>query len=419
MHGLFIVTVFGLAVTGIVLMEKERVFYAINTFCSTVIGVALVMATTYSRFNKAEHSLIVVMPLVTHRVEGKRFRLWTLAYHSLGITVLLLFYVVLLFVGTHFIFGRVLQNLDSTKGIFLAMVLFSVVLVLVGLCYFGRIRGVRRFKVYCLYHCLQLLSQPLDFHVREKIRRVVQNYNLPTKRTTNRPLNLTVNDISELVVFIFDDMTQDERRSQAVEWILDCQQDGGFGVWPGSTARLQSTYQALLILQDLNVLDRCRRDSHIQWIKERQQPDGSFEGPWSRLPAWENTFYAARSLDVLGASMSVTDLQACRDWCSHNLVDEGVRKNRADIVYYCFGTLNCLGETNVSTLELVSDWLLAKIDELLLTNVSLDYENVHFAVMTYHLLKMQSATIPDKSHMDLLIQRIHAALDAELLDVSA
>ena len=79
----------------------------------------------------------------------------------------------------------------------------------------------------------------------------------------------------------------------------------------------------------------------------------------------------------------------------------------------------CLGEVAVGTLEIVSNCLLSKIDELLLTNVSLDYENVHFAAMMYRLLSMRDAVIPDSGRMELLTQRIQAALGAELSDVHA
>jgi hypothetical protein len=60
---------------------------------------------------------------------------------------------------------------------------------------------------------------------------------------------------------------------------------------------------------------------------------------------------------------------------------------------------------------------LSKIDGLLLTNVALDYENVHFAAMIYRLLNVRAATIPEKDQMNLLIQRIQTALDAELTDI--
>ena len=417
--GMFIAAVFGLVVIGGVFLRRGMVFYATDVICSTVIGAALITATIRARFSEAEQYIVITMPFVTRRIEGLRFRLWTWILHSFGITALLFLYVSLLFVGIQVVFGTVLRGLDSTAGILLTCAVCCAVLVLLECGIPGRISEAQRRKVCSLCHCLRLLSEPLDSRVSEKIRRVIQSYDLPTERTGTRLLNLVVNDIGQLSVFISEDSTQNERLSLVVEWILECQVDGGFGVWPGSAARLRSTYQALSLLRDSNALDRCRRDSHIQWIKQCQRSDGFFEGPWSRLPAWENTFYAVKSLDVLGASMDLVYAQACLDWCHHNLVHEGVEKDRVDIVFYCCGTLGCLGKISGNILELVSQYLISRTNELLLTNVSLDYENVHFSVMLYQLLKAQVAEIPDMSRMRLLIHGIQNALVAELHDISA
>ena len=59
--------------------------------------------------------------------------------------------------------------------------------------------------------------------------------------------------------------------------------------------------------------------------------------------------------------------------------------------------------------------IVSKIEELLLTNISLDYENIHFTIMTYDLfdghLNVSSESV------NLLTERIQMALNAELADI--
>ena len=417
MLGIFIVVMFCLILIGGVLLTKGMVFCADNTICSTMIGAALILPVAYSRFSETEQYSIVIVPFATHRVEGKWFKpAWAL--HSFYITGLFFLFTSLMFVGVHLTFGHLLRDLGSTAGIFGSGIICCIVLILVERRSPNRIREAKRRKIYPLWHCLKLLLEPLNSQAHEKLRKVAESYDLRRIGAKNlHTLNLTVNDVNELVVLISNDPTQDDKRAQALEWLLACETDGGFGIWPGSAARLQSTCQALSILQDLNELDRCQRDSHVQWIKERQQSNGSFKGPWSKRPAWESTFYAVKSLDILKSALDPSKAQTCRDWCSDVLINEGTKKNRPDVVHYCFGVLDCLGEINANILEPVSNWLLFKIDELLLTNVALDYENVHFAVMTYHLLGMQNAMISKEDNMTLLAQRIQISLEAELLDI--
>ncbi len=416
--GLFIVVVSCLVLVSGVLIKEGMVFYGINIACSTLIGLALIVQTEPSRFSENEQYLILALPFVTHRVEGKWFNLATWTLHSFYITFVFILFTFLTFVGIDLVLGKLLREIDSTAGLFLVLILGFVIIVLLECRSPKRIREAKRLKIYRFCHCLKLLSEPLDSQAGEKIRKVAESYDPHIKSIKTRILNLTVNDVRELVVLISDDPTQDDKRAQVVEWILDCQTDGGFGIWPGSTARLHSTYQALSILQDLDELDQCKRDSHIQWIRERQQSNGSFKGPWSKRPSWENTFYAVKSLNMLESSLSLPNVQICQDWCNDILIDEGIKENRPDVVYHCFGALDCLGEINADILELVSNWLFSKIDELLLTNVALDYENVHFAAMIYRLLNVRAATIPKKDQMNLLIQRIQTALDAELTDIA-
>jgi len=99
------------------------------------------------------------------------------------------------------------------------------------------------------------------------------------------------------------------------------------------------------------------------------------------------------------------------------LVEKGIKENRPDVLYYCFGALTALGEVEDKISKLVSDWIFPQIEELLLTNISLNYENVHFSVMVYHILNTTGKT--PSAQLNLLTERINIALMAELANIHA
>ena len=166
------------------------------------------------------------------------------------------------------------------------------------------------------------------------------------------------------------------------------------------------------ILKDHDLLTECDAGMHISWIKTLQRPDGFFRGPWSKRPVWEDTFHAVKSLDMLGTSLHDEQARHCRKSCSQILVQNGLAKDAAGVVYHCLGTLEALSEIAEDIHKSVSDWVSAKIEQLLLTNIALNYEEVHFVLMTYRLIS-EHVNISSNS-LDLLAERLQTALDAEL-----
>jgi len=259
------------------------------------------------------------------------------------------------------------------------------------------------------------LSKSLDTQLRKKINRIAVAYSFEKLSSFRKKHNLTINDAYEYISLVSDDGFEENLINQTLSWVLKCQRQAGFGLWPASSPRLYSTYQAISILKDLGLLDKCDANTHISWIKTLQQPDGTFKGPWSKREVWEDTFYAVRSLNMLGSSLDPEKSHFCRTWCSDVLANKGIKENRPDIIYHCFGTLTALGTVDDRVLRLVPDWFSSAIDELLLTNISLNYENTHFSVMVYDLLNTYSkVSFPQ---LNLLIERIYTALKAELADI--
>ena len=330
-------------------------------------------------------------------------------------TVLLFIFTPLIYFITDFVFGKILHNLNSTLGIFIAGGACCTVMVMLERNGLKRISERKRSKINILCHCLKLLLIPISTSNRKKNNGVINSYDLKMKSNRTRKLNLTMHDAYEIISLILDDTNQSKILEHVSKWVLKCQTEAGFGLWPKSSSRLYSTYQAISILRDVDLLDKCDANAHTLWIKTLQQPDGTFKGPWSKREAWQDTFYAVKSLSILGASLDPDKANLCKNWCNNILTNEGLESDRPDIIYFSFAALTALDKVDEGISKLVSDWLSPKIEELLLTNISLDYENVHFTFMTYDLfdghLNISSESV------NLLTDRIQTALSAELADI--
>jgi len=157
---------------------------------------------------------------------------------------------------------------------------------------------------------------------------------------------------------------------QATSWIWVCETKRGFGTWPGSTARLCSTYQCLKLLEYAEVLPIHSAHQHIAWIKDLYQSSGFLRGPWSKRHTWEDTFYAIASLNLLGSRFEDRSYQDCLKWAHQILKFEGIQKDRLDAFLYSLEIIDILDILDTQEAELANKWLSSKIDGLLLTNIS-------------------------------------------------
>ena len=98
-----------------------------------------------------------------------------------------------------------------------------------------------------------------------------------------------------------------------VAWILACRVEGeGFGCFPGDSAFVTRTGMACEALAEMgepgNLPDK---ESIVSWLKSKQQPDGGFIEahdyyqnkllPWGSLSALEPTYWALKTLRLLGS----------------------------------------------------------------------------------------------------------------------
>ena len=412
----FTIIVLGFFITGIGLINDSQVFQGTNVLFSTFVGVAILLVVIgYSKFSENDEYFILCFFRFTFLLEGKSLKWKHRFFDVAGCPVLLIGFGLPVYLSIDLMLSETLNNISARSGLLFLIVSSCAILIIIRARDIIMIKGSKRTKLYRMSHCLQLLSKSPDSHTRKKINVVAASHISGIKDAANRILNLTMQDAYEVVSLILDDTNQSKTLGHLSKWVFRCQSEGGFGLWPTSSPRLSSTYQAISILQDVDWLDKCNADLHISWIKTLQQPGGYFKDPWSKREPWQDTFYAVKSLSILGASLDPDKANLCKNWTTEILTDKGLKSDRPDIIYFCFASLTALGKVNEDISKLVSDWLSSKIEQLLLTNISLDYENVHFTVMTYNLFGGQ-LNISSES-INLLSDRIQTALSAELADI--
>jgi len=118
---------------------------------------------------------------------------------------------------------------------------------------------------------------------------------------------------SERVEKLEKSRTAAEGAHPTLTWILACRVgQGGFGCFPGDSAFVSRTGMAVDALAELGRLENLpQRESLIGWLKGMQQPDGGFLEaadfyknkylPWGTISALEPTYWAVRTLKLLGA----------------------------------------------------------------------------------------------------------------------
>lgn len=96
------------------------------------------------------------------------------------------------------------------------------------------------------------------------------------------------------------------------------------------------------------------------------------------------------------------------------MIRKGIEERQLDAFYFCLATVHALRGLDEEIVVTANQWLSAELDRLLLTNVAHNAENVHHAVCAYHILKERGISLSHPEQMDLLADRIAAALEAEL-----
>jgi len=135
---------------------------------------------------------------------------------------------------------------------------------------------------------------------------------------------------------------------------FECE-EGGFGVWEGSSPRLCSTFWALSVLNMCCAVSKVDREKHVKWIATCLQPSYLYRSRWTKRDTLEETFFALNSLSFLRA---IDGLDG--DRCSGAIIQDwrlGRRDERR--TYWCVRALEALGRLESPVREEVRDaWLL-------------------------------------------------------------
>ena len=132
---------------------------------------------------------------------------------------------------------------------------------------------------------------------------------------------------------------------EEISYVLSCEnRTGGFGIWPGSRSRLNSTYSAIEILGKFGCLDRLKGD-HCNWLSIIASGRGGFRAPETARTDLESIFRTLALLDTLNCSMQF-DKEAVSTWILNNY-----RHSQLEIetAYYTF---RCLKILKIFTKEL-------------------------------------------------------------------
>lgn len=410
--------VLGCFVTGLVLFLKGSVFVGADIIASMLIGVFVyALMAKDSSISGADQYTILSIGRWVYRLEGKRFKLLSPLLDSAHFIILCYGPAFIVFTTIYLTAYQFGKNIGNLPAILALGIVGCTLFVFLGQRWPKRVNEIRRYKICVLFESLFLTGKSISDHSRDIIHKVLDVY---TRQNTGNPhdesIFLTTEKIFELSKLIPPEKTAESNMfDQALKWVQECETEGGFGLWPGCTVRLCSTYHSLYILQRASRLSSCKSDKHIVWIKNLQKPAGYFQDPCSKRRKWEDTFFASASLKILGATLDAKQREACLNWTRRTLILQGIERNRADVVYYCLGIIDAIDMINADIVDRVGDWKNSKIDEALIVNISHNFENINFLLKTHHILyKQQEKVFSNEEKLRVLADGINAALEAEL-----
>ena len=385
--GAGIIAVLGIFAVGLTIFVSGEVLIGVGIVLGVVVGLFVyVLVAGKSNISGSDQYAIFIFGPLIYRCDGMDFRLLAPVMGSGSFVLICCVPASVLLLSVYFLRNKVLPTKDDFVTLVILGIVGCAVLLVLGWRLSKRLNKAKCHKIYALYDCLVLLERAIRPPESKIVERIVAEFDIGSKATRScRKDILTTDTVYELAVLVSKDNSHCAL-DWPLRWVTACQTDNGFGLWPGSTARLCSTYQGLSIFQKYDVLASFRSDECVSWIRSLQQPNGTFKGPWSKRPAWEDTFFAVVSLDMLGASLDDKQRERTLAWARETLINDGIEKDRPDVIYYCLAVIDILGNTDTQVIKRVDSWLSEEIDKLLLTNISHTCDAIHFALKTRQIL---------------------------------
>lgn len=143
---------------------------------------------------------------------------------------------------------------------------------------------------------------------------------------------------------------------EAAAFALECEQEGGFGPWPGAKPRLASTYMALSVLNRAGQPPAGSAEVHGRWVESCQLSDGSFQSPGGHRPRDQDTYFAIKALGFLGRPLDPERRVRCAAWLQNSVFGVGIEHCVPEQVFHRLEALRCLGDYSHENRRVALRW---------------------------------------------------------------
>jgi len=415
--GMGLVGIFCYFTYGLVLMSGGQTLAGGSLVFGLLIGLAVFMATgKESQVSGRDQYMVITSPRMPVALEGKAYRRWSPLAGSLHTIGMCLIPATVVSALIYRVADWTLGHIEDPTAIIvlLLLALGCSILLFFDRRWPRRMHQVGRQKIYALMESQILLGRQPSTESSTVMDKVFESLQIHCSKCRSFGI-MTTQKMFELAMLA----SRCERLGGWIgeytrQWAVNCETSTGFGVWPSSGTRLSSTYQCLRTLQQTGGMPRSDPSHHVAWIRGLQTSDGSFQGPWSHRPRWEDTFHAVAALNMLGSVLDSATKDRCLKWIGRTLTREGIDKGQLDAFHHCLAAADALQGMDEDLLRTASRWLSLELDRLLLTHVAHNAENIHHAVCAYHILRERGASVSHPEQIALLADRINDALEAEL-----
>jgi len=413
--GIGLLTILGCLVYGLVLMMTGQALVGGSIIFGLWVGLCIFERIAKDgRASGTDQYMVIAPPPLGIYLEGSAYRRWSPLVGALHMIGFCLVPAGVASVIIHMLACRAVGSIGFPVAAAVLVSLGCGILLILSWRWPRRMRETCRQKICALLDSQTFLQSVISTESTRLINRILHGLQVRANKSAGLGTLMTEKMADLCMLASRCERSGRGILEQARQWAIACETQGGLGVWPHSGPRLSSTYQCLQMLEKTGGIQLSDPSHHVLWILGLRTPDGSFRGPWSYKTRWKDTFSAVASLDILGSNLNRETRAMCLDYVRQTLVSEGIETGQLDAFRYCLAIAETLGGLDEEMANSVGQWLSLEMDRLLLTNVAHNAENIHHAVYAYHILKERGVSLFHSERMDLLADRIAAALEAEL-----
>lgn len=406
---------------GLMALIKSQVVWGVTIMVGAILGLGHCMLQAgASSFSATDHFGIILHRNSVYRFEGKTL------YRKVPWFVFLYFLIWYLppvggVVGTgYFLASSHIIAEDQLLGLaFLLLFTPAILMALVGR--WRRKRPVAKCQVISqACSILKHIGHDLQSEDMTKLRHLIDQCAITHVHLPQNKIPIvTTGQAYDWFELAHPDYTIPWRK-ELIHWIADCENEEGYGIWPGSVSRLCSTYQCLVMLQHLHEWEGVNTEKHIRWILAFQQADGSFRDRTNKRLPGEETYYAIASLFILDdhwTETRATVKHLTMAWIHSQMSTIGHQRNSWAMVAFCLAMLNLFDELTESLSQQYYDWLVRELNRTLLSHLPMNLEKAFYMARVYNILSNRHVTENLRERLAVLGRRLRVVLDCELDDL--